>query len=225
MNIVTTTDPEVVARYIADRLISHLEKREKVLWFIPGGSAIAVAVQASQMIRTSGVPYQDLTVTLTDERYGPVGHADSNWKQLIDAGFSLPDAHILPVLTSTAGTVSREVVAKVWSASLSEALDSAKYILGFFGIGADGHIAGILPYTSSVDSKELVDSYATEKFERITITSRVIEKMSEHVAFAVGEGKWSALRRLAHEDLSIVEQPAQLLKKLGKFILFTDSPL
>ena len=36
---------------------------------------------------------------LTDERYGPVGHPDSNWSQLLQKGFDLPQAKLVPVLT------------------------------------------------------------------------------------------------------------------------------
>jgi len=53
-----------------------------VLWLVPGGSNIPIAVEAMDMIRKemSGLSLKYLTITLSDERYGSVGHKDSNWK-------------------------------------------------------------------------------------------------------------------------------------------------
>ena len=40
----------------------------------------------------------NLVVALVDERYGPVGHPDSNWFKLEIAGFKIKGAKMIPIL-------------------------------------------------------------------------------------------------------------------------------
>jgi 6-phosphogluconolactonase/glucosamine-6-phosphate isomerase/deaminase len=112
-----------------------------------------VAAAVSQHLRRE--PLERLTVTLTDERYGPVGHADSNWRQLATAGFDLPGATMLPVLK---GLDMPSTVAE-FAAVLKHHLSAADFALGFFGIGADGHTAGILPGSPAVAATEFAAGY------------------------------------------------------------------
>jgi 6-phosphogluconolactonase/glucosamine-6-phosphate isomerase/deaminase len=214
MNIRNETSREAVGHFLAEKIIGEL-KNGSVLWLIPGGSSIPVAAEAAKEI--SAADHSKLMVTLTDERYGPVGHPDSNWKQLLDTGFSLPQARLVPVLSGQA----RFETTIAWGNTLHELLARADYVLGFFGIGADGHIAGMLPHTAPLESDEFTDSYAAEKFERITITPSVIPCIDEVVAFAAGENKWPVLSRL-REEVDVAENPVQLLKTVDTFTLFTD---
>ena len=61
-----------------------------------GGSSISVAVKVAELLREH--PHQNLTITLTDERYGPSDHFNSNYFQLLEKGFNLPEAKLIPVL-------------------------------------------------------------------------------------------------------------------------------
>lgn len=201
--------------YIAGALRSHLEKGEKVLWLLPGGSAIAAAAEVGQ--RLSGLDLSNLAVSLTDERYGEVGHADSNWRQLQEAGLDLPGARLFPVLTGLDGqaTVAR------WQAELEELLTSCDYKLGFFGIGPDGHTAGVLPGSPAMTTPGLVALYDGGAFQRITTTPAAISRLDEAVVLAMGEAKRKALEGLKTEK-PINEQPAQVLKRLNSCIIFND---
>jgi 6-phosphogluconolactonase/glucosamine-6-phosphate isomerase/deaminase len=212
LNYKTSSD---VAVFITSRIAEELAQGKKVLWLIPGGSSIPVAIEAAKVLSTSN--HDGLMVSLTDERYGTVGHVDSNWTQLLAHGFDLPRALLVPVLKgeSLAHTTA------AWSAHLESLIREADYILGFFGIGADGHIAGMLPHTSALISKECATSYDAEKFQRITITPRVIDELDTAVAFTQGKSKWPTLAKL-REDLHRGDHPVQLLKHVPEFTLFTD---
>jgi 6-phosphogluconolactonase/glucosamine-6-phosphate isomerase/deaminase len=144
-------DIKPVAEYLAERIINALHAGQQVLWLVPGGSSIAVAAAASHILR--GKDLRLLTVSLTDERYGEVGHADSNWQQLSDTGFSLPGASLVPVLEKGE---DRDLTTEQYGESLRGLLKKADYALGFFGIGADGHTAGILPGSPALEA----DTYA-----------------------------------------------------------------
>ena len=61
----TTTEPKVSAKFIASKILRQLERSKKVLWLVPGGSAIAVAIETAKII--SKYPHKNLAVSLTDE--------------------------------------------------------------------------------------------------------------------------------------------------------------
>ncbi len=218
MTLERVSDPEHVAAYIAKRIRMQLLMGSRVLWLVPGGSGIAVAVETARTLVRAGVPLAGLTVTFTDERYGSVGHKDSNQAALEAAGFMLPDATFLPVLSGA----SREETARTWNAALANAFDDASYRIGLFGIGADGHTAGILPGSPAVESEALVAAYSAGAFERITLTPRAIATLDEAVAYATGESKWPTLATLLATNAPDSAQPAQVLKRVPHAILFSD---
>jgi 6-phosphogluconolactonase/glucosamine-6-phosphate isomerase/deaminase len=216
MNLECIIETKVVANFIAGRIIQQLEAGKKVLWLVPGGSAEAVAAEASKII--SGHPHKSLTVTLTDERYGQIGHAESNWAQLAEKGFLLPEATLIPVLRG----ISLEETTENFNSELGGALEWADYKIGFFGVGADGHTAGMLPGSSAVKSTDLVYSYDAGSFTRVTVTPEAIVQLDEAVVYAAGDNKWPAIKDLMESDIDIDIQPAQILKKIPLLTIFSD---
>lgn len=214
-NTIYAADPRAIAgAYLAEVIRRHLNGGEAVLWLVCGGSNIATAVMASRAI---GAVSGQLTVMLTDERYGEVGHADSNWRQLADAGFGLVGAQMKPALDDQplAANVSS------YAATLAEQLDRCDYAVGLFGLGADGHTGGILPGTPGATAKELVVGYDAGAFVRMTITASAIARLDEVVLVAEGADKWAQLKRL-EETIAPIEQPAQLLKTAASWKIYSD---
>jgi len=204
-----------VADALAQTITNQLRRGKKVLWLVPGGSAIAVAAEAAKQI--AAVPHQTLTVTLTDERYGPVDHADSNWRQLAEAGFDLPNARMLPVLTGT----DRTTTAAAFGEMLQRELQTADWAIGLFGMGADGHTAGMLPNSPAITATGYAEAYDAPNFERITMTPKAVLHLDEAIVYAVGPEKWPALKRLK-DSQPVAEQPAQILKHVPSLTVYTD---
>ncbi len=50
------------------------------------------------------------------------------------------------------------------------------------------------------------------------MTASAIAKLDEAVVYAVGENKWTVLDQLEHDDLSIVDQPAEAKRKIVVFL-------
>lgn len=155
---------------------------------------------------------------MTDERYGPLGHKDSNWQQLIEKGFNLPQALLVPILTGE----DRATTTLKFNEVLNREFMRVEYKIGLFGVGADGHTAGILPESGAVSSEDLAFGYDTPTFSRITITPKVIEKLDEAVVFMQGEEKWEVVKDLLEKNIEITKQPAQILKKVPLLTIFTD---
>ncbi|MDB5179367.1 MAG: hypothetical protein JWN01_1310 [Patescibacteria group bacterium] len=218
MNFTHATSTKPAVDHLAQTITEHLEAGDHVLWLLSGGSAINVAVEVGGRLRGADIDLAGLIVTLTDERYGPVGHAGSNWRQLEDAGLGLPGATLLPVLAG----VDLEATAEEYTAILKNHLHSADYRLGLFGIGPDGHTAGILPHSPAVAATKLAASFDGGQYQRVTMTAPAIALLDEAVVYAAGEPKWPTLARLAREDAPLTEQPAQVLKAVPQLTIFTD---
>jgi len=214
MEIITQPNADAVAKYLAELIDAKLAAGQKVLWLVPGGSAIKIAAKTSQMLHQ---PLNNLTVTLTDERYGRVGHKDSNWPQLQAAGFHLQGATLQPVLLGK----NLDQTAKGYSQMLQTDIKNADYSLALAGMGPDGHIFGIKPGSPSVDTKDIVVGYNWEDYVRVTPTAEFIKQLDEVVLYAVGQEKWPQFEALK-KDLDPSEQPAQLLKQIKKVIIFSD---
>ena len=163
------------------------------------------------------VPLDGLAVTLVDERYGVVGHPDSNWHKLIEAGFSLDNAKLLPVLR---GEGFDETVAS-YGDLIALLLENADYRVALMGMGADGHIAGLLPGVSVRQDEALVVGYKADDYERLSITPTAIGRLDEVVLVTAGASKWPQLARLK-TDIDSADQPAQLLKRVPKVQIYSD---
>ena len=216
MEFKTKIDPNEVVKYLNQQLSKTLNANKTVLWLVPGGSAIDIAVQVSKQLGSQDLGR--LSVSLTDERFGPVGHKDSNWQQLSETGFALSGANLYPVLQGQ----DQAATAESFASWLRDALQKCDYKLGFFGIGPDGHTSGILPNSPAVNEPALVCAYAGGAFQRITTTPPALRQLDEAVVFASGDAKWPVLKQLAEEDLALTEQPAQILKSIPKVTIFTD---
>jgi 6-phosphogluconolactonase/glucosamine-6-phosphate isomerase/deaminase len=211
--IQSTTEGTVA---LSERLITELAAGKNVLWLVPGGSNITTAVAIMAQIPAELTP--KLTVGLTDERFGPIGHPDSNWQQLDEAGFDSKQATRVPIL---AGFDDMDATVAAYTTTLQSLIARNQIIIGYFGMGPDGHIAGILPHTAAVTAEGLVAGYHTDTFDRITGTFAAIRHCTVAYVFAFGEAKRGALQNL-QQDLSLEDQPAQIIKQLSEAYVYND---
>lgn len=206
-----------IVSYLAQTITTHLDNNERVLWLVPGGSLMSAAVEVSQRI-ADNTNIANLSVTLTDERYGEPGHDNENWKQLMEAGFSLPEAHLYRVLNGVDG----EATTLAFSQMLDTTLADVDYSIGLFGVGTDSHIAGIKPNSPSVTESSLASFYEGEDFERVTITFDAIKRLDEVIVAAKGKEKAPVIDALLHKDIPLAQSPAHIVRQLRKVLLFTD---
>lgn len=209
------TDTDTIARRIARNIKAKMAEGKDVLWLLSGGSAIPIACAAAELLKKTDV--SRLTVGQIDERFGIPGHHDSNWRQLESAGFGLPQARLMPILTG------KDIVRTTqnYDRFISDAEQSGNYIIGLLGIGADGHTAGILPNSAALSSDKYVDYYQSSDFKRITLTGRGLELLDEAAVYAAGPSKTGALADLS-KRLNPDEQPAQLLKRITTVDVYND---
>lgn len=216
MKYIQTDQPVIeAADHIAAAIKHHLANGERVLWLLSGGSGAAIAVAASE--RLADTDLTNLSVTMTDERYGPLGHPDENWQQIIEAGFSVPNATLYRPLSS--GDIASTATA--WGLWLTHALNTTDFAIGVFGIGADGHTAGIKPHTSATTATQAIAAFTGDDFERLTITFPVIERLDEVVIQASGDDKAAIIRELLAGHGALDDAPAQILTTVPDSTLYT----
>jgi 6-phosphogluconolactonase len=219
MQFYKISSDEPAVSFLVHTLKTHLKKGEKVLWLVTGGSGITLAAKVAKQL--AGADTSSLYVTLTDERFVPRNHPDSNWKQLTDAGFLLPGAQLFPVLNNEDMTATT----KKFAENIQMLLNKTDYKIGLFGMGPDGHVAALFPSLPQINDTK---SYALSLSDspkppplRITIAPPAIKRLNEAVIFAKGDEKRPQLEKL-NNDIDCSKQPAQILKVLAKLTIFND---
>ncbi len=211
---------EQAARAISTSITAQLQHGKRVLWLLSGGSGIEIAVK-SQALLPADLDLTNLYVSLTDERFGAPNHINENWHQLIAAGFSLPQAQLYRPLQGKDFATTTELFNN-W---LGEQFSAADYKIGIFGIGSDGHTAGIKPGSEPDDMQDYAYDFEGDDFQRITISSLAIKRLDEVVAQASGNEKLAVIRQLLQTDSPTDAQPAQILKSVKLSSLYTDQKI
>jgi 6-phosphogluconolactonase/glucosamine-6-phosphate isomerase/deaminase len=208
------------ADYLANELATPVSQGKEVLWLVSGGSSVAVAINAAQLLNVAQTKH--ITVAQIDERMVSTGSKQENWQQLLNSGFNPADFKQAVSMLSTGS--QPEEIAKNYGRLLQQLIGQSGAVIGLFGIGENGHTAGIMPAANAAEfdsfkGPELVASYRADDFTRITITEACIKQMTSIVAYACGEKKRSVVEQL-NMDLPVHAQPAQLLKSVAAAVVF-----
>jgi 6-phosphogluconolactonase/glucosamine-6-phosphate isomerase/deaminase len=218
MQVIKSTDPSDGVSDLSARLNSALTEGKKILWLISGGSNINSAVKIMNEVPEKHS--DQLTISLIDERYGEPGHQDSNFQQLLIAGFNPKRANLIPVLKSG---LDLEHTAKEYEKTLENNLSRADLTIGLLGIGEDCHIAGILPNSNAaIENERYVTAYKSETYNRITTTFTLLQELDIVYAFAFGLNKITALKEVTEGSYSAIEKPAIILRDLKEAYLYSD---
>jgi 6-phosphogluconolactonase/glucosamine-6-phosphate isomerase/deaminase len=216
MLFILSEDWQEAINAIASRLTLELQTKS-VLWLVSGGSQLeanCLVMQAIPDNLTSG-----LSIMPIDERYGNVGHPDSNWASLMNAGFSPKQARLLPVLVDN---LSFDQTAERFNIMAGQAFSACDVLIGQLGIGTDGHTAGILPGSPAAqESQSLVAYYEAPPLKRLTLTYTALRRLNVAFALAYGETKRQALTNLK-QNLPLSRQPAQVIKDIKEAYVYND---
>ena len=235
MRFIQTDTPDIVRDAIVEPIARRVGERKQTLLLVSGGSSAGIATAVvRELLATSvahGTSLADiLTVSLIDERFGAVGHRDSNWRQLLEGGLPVESVRAVPLLVEPRDDDKAfdSAVSRFGEFLLDATTRQARgelLIVGLLGIGADGHTAGILQSSPACaidgEGAALATGYRSEMFARITITPAFFRYFDRAVAYANGAGKWPAVARL-QQALPVCDQPAQLLKRARESLVFSD---
>jgi 6-phosphogluconolactonase/glucosamine-6-phosphate isomerase/deaminase len=216
MQYIYSADAQLAIEHLVQRITTLLNEGKKVLWLVSGGSGGKVTVEVSKELLDTNL--KDLYVTLSDERYGDVDHANENWNLLLQDGLLLPGATLYRPLQG----LSRQKTTERYNEWITDTTKSVNYVIGIFGIGSDGHTAGIKPYSDVVEAEAFVADFTGEDFERMTITPAYFDHIDEAVIQAFGADKHAVIQQLQTQELFAAAQPAQLLKNIPVATFYSD---
>lgn len=212
-------DHQKTVDLISDSLTQALNKGQSVLWLVSGGSNIQAQVDVmNQLNDQAGGLTDKLTILPVDERYGPSGHADSNYQQMKQAGFNPGRASWVNVLGKN---LNFDETISYYNQLMKVALDKSDYGLAILGIGEDGHTAGLLPGSSALNSTQLIAGYR-DRHHRMTMTPKSLMMLNQTFVMARGDNKLPVLDKLKGKQQSITDMPSMLLYDLKSCIVISD---
>ena len=218
MHKLVVTNTEGATRAIARGLDRALKSKLKVLWLLSGGSNIQIQLDVLKRLKYAS--HHNLTISLIDERFVPLDSPNSNWHALLDGGLNGERARLEPPIIDW--DLSLQDAAHDWTLRLGKRIEEADVVVGQFGIGEDGHTAGILPHTAGVrEQDKLVLGYEGNDFQRLTTTPALFKRLDLAIGVAMGTAKKPIIERMV-TDISSDEQPAQLLLLAHELIVYTN---
>jgi len=213
---VSTYNQKSAITGLAESINSALERDDQdILWLVSGGSAIEIAVEARKLLDVTKTDKR-LHVGLIDERYGSKDHKDSNYLALIQAGFNTSGIIMHPVLKNK----SLETTTSDYNQIITKLVNDCNTVIALYGMGGDGHTAGLLPNNPIMNSEQIVDSYKGKDFYRITTTPRLIKLLDEVVLYVVGKSKWPIISMFIRNQADNL--PVEILYNAKKLSVYTD---
>lgn len=225
LKIQSAPDPkENAAAYINSLIVSNENK--PILLMLAGGSALSVVELIDPEIISDKI-----TVTVTDERYTD-DLVENNFSSLQSTSFygHLINVNALCIDTQIFSGETHSEHAERLAKNLSEWKRdfSDGKIIALFGVGKDGHIAGIIPGVEDFDTK-FSGEFATDLLavsnqhvERTTVTFPFMKTIDFPLVYMVGNEKADALKKIVAKEGSLNETPARILNEMKDPIIFTD---
>ena len=179
------------AQRLCDALVRRLEGQGEASLVVSGGTSPAGVF--AELAKTA-LPWSDVYVILSDERWVPPDHEDSNEKlvrETLLAG-EAKDAGLLPVYRQ--GVTIEERCTEINEELLQAPFPFACALLG---MGEDGHFASLFPDAEylreglDVDSQQLCIPVQTDAspHPRVSLTLSALSRSDEIVLLIFGDAK------------------------------------
>lgn len=206
---------------IAQTINKALRDGKAVLWLVCGGSNIGTQVAVMRLLCTDNPKLlTHLTILPMDERYGAPGHTDSNYRQMREAGFDPGAARWYDILEKNLPLAE---TVEYYCNLVENSFARSQFVIGTFGMGADGHTAGVLPYSPAVtDAEATVVGYEAPGFTRMTITPSWLVRCDVAYVLAYGEAKAVALANLRAHTLPLEAMPVGLHYDIPDVTVYND---
>ena len=229
------TLPEATAaagEYLNELLTDH--KKSHILLLLSGGSSLAVL----DYVNTSPLG-ENLTITMLDERFSQEPEINNFLKlQKLDfySGALAAGVNFIGTLPRPGENLEdmryrMETNLRTWQKDHPRGK-----IFAVFGMGSDGHTAGIFPFeedaqffSENFENRHYVAGYKADgkhKYpERLTATFPFFKNIDEAILFACGHEKKEALSQLIKGAEQPHRLPALGIYETKNFSIFTDIAL
>lgn len=211
--------------FIASQLQGAVRKNGIAVLALPGGRSVTGVLR--ELLRQD-IPWSNVHLFLADERFVPIDHPDSNYKELRELFITpLIEAGRLPERNSHPFEYDSEEADGGVSRYTREFTDVAAYIdVLVLGAGEDGHVASLFPNHPSVRSTgELyigVDDSPKPPPRRLSISPAMVRNAKAAVLIFFGDSKSDAFRTFLAEGPSD-DCPARLTAGIRDGIAVSDT--
>lgn len=243
MTIETKQSAGNLRETLVSRILGRLRSNAPVVLLLSGGSAAPIGAAVCRDIEDAlhmnataqnntaadeGLP--ECMISLVDERFGPAGHPDSNWNFLEPLARNWHYLKPFPLLTGTSGSgedfgITVESFNRFLAGIAQQQQCGEIFVAALFGIGEDGHTAGILPESPaaviSPDSERFASGYKSIPHTRITIAPPFFSHIDLALVWISGPEKQQVIKSV-QRNISPAVQPAQFLKQAKETVIFTD---
>lgn len=190
---------EALAADIVNLVASALQEREHFTLALSGGSTPKTLYQILAEDYGQELPWEQIHVFWSDERYVPPDSEESNQRMVREALLNrtpVPPENVHPIQTETMDPMSSS---RAYEDELVDFFDdpTPRFDLILLGIGTDGHTASLFPHSAVLEEKQrlvMPVSADAEPQRRLTFTYPLINN-ARHVSFlAAGVEKAEAVR-------------------------------
>jgi 6-phosphogluconolactonase/glucosamine-6-phosphate isomerase/deaminase len=182
-------------------------------WFLSGGSNIGIEKSILQSLNPQ--LRDEIKLILSDERLVPAGDGNSNFTSLKKAGITNPSFQDILILKN------EKLIADAYEQQIESVLSST-FTIAQLGIGADGHILGVLPGSEAATSNAVIEVYEGSDFNRITPTLETMKRFDKIFIFCFGANKREALKRLLARAESQEDLPSSALYLCRDVTIYSD---
>ncbi len=196
------------AEFVNANVMSTLHRRRECNVLLTGGS-LAKRIYSSWARRLDKYSLKNVNFYFGDERCVPPDHPESNYGMAAATLFKAGIPQGCAVHRMEAESNDLEAAADRYAALLPELVD-----ILLLGVGEDGHIASLFPYSAALhENKRRVLPINGPKypFRRLTITPPVILQARSAIILAAGSGKAAVLTEALRVPDNVEALPACLV--------------
>ncbi|KKP40509.1 MAG: hypothetical protein UR28_C0001G0019 [Candidatus Peregrinibacteria bacterium GW2011_GWF2_33_10] len=187
-------------------------KKSTIRIGLSGGSTPKPVYEA--LSRDHNFDFSKIEFYQIDERYIPKNSKDSNYKMIYDSLIKKQSKKIKAFKYFDTSIPINESL-KQYQQDLKK-IPNLSLDLIILGMGNDGHVASIFPYSKAIATKKTTYHTQTNNFavkDRLTVTFPVIMKSKKLLLLIKGKDKAQTLNDLLKSQKSLKEWPAKKILK------------
>lgn len=169
-----------------------------------------------ELLREQSLPWNTVTGWMTDERFVPGDHPDSNAGMVRDALFDHVPARLLevPYIES-----HPDASAERYAAMLEELFPEGRPGLVLLGVGTDGHTASLFPDTPALDATGTYVANRVDALDtwRLTATNDFLAKAARTMFIVSGDAKADVVAQILEDDADL---PAARLSRRSRDVVW-----